>query len=103
MTYTEKIQARGAAAHGATEVLKNSKLAQTDPWFVEMFEDIASRGLMMEQRIGQVICNYILTDYRSTIIEDDTVRLMDLLFPGNPDPFFEESVDTLERWKQTDL
>lgn len=52
-----------------------------------------------QQRAGQIICNYICPDYRESISSVATQALMGFLFPGDPDPFFEESVVTLERVK----
>lgn len=50
-----------------------------------------------EQRFGQIMCNYICPDYRSQNISSLTTHIMESIFPGNPDPFFEESVTTLKR------
>ncbi len=44
------------------------------------------------QRFGQILCNYVYPDYR-----DVKYPIMKYLFPGNPDPFFEESEVTLKR------
>lgn len=52
-----------------------------------------------QQRAGQIVCNYICPDYRDPISSVATQALMGFLFPENPDPFFEESVVTLERVK----
>lgn len=52
-----------------------------------------------QQRCGQLITNYIVPEYRS----NPSIRsreILEAIFPGNPDPFFEESVDTLERIKR---
>lgn len=49
------------------------------------------------QRAGQIICNYICADYRWPEPMNPTKVILEALFPGNPDPFFEESVETLER------
>lgn len=50
-----------------------------------------------EQRFGQIMCNYICPDYRSKDVSSLTVHIMESIFPGNPDPFFEESITTLKR------
>lgn len=50
-----------------------------------------------DQRAGQIICNYICSDYRNDEVAPSTTAFLGLLFPGNPDPFFEESVVTLQR------
>lgn len=52
---------------------------------------------MPQQRAGQIICNYICGDYRWDEPMHPTKHIMEVLFPGNPDPFFEESVITLKR------
>lgn len=52
-----------------------------------------------QQRAGQIICNYICPDYRSQSISTETNTILETLFPGNPDPFFEESITTLKRLK----
>ena len=50
-----------------------------------------------QQRAGQIICNYICSDYRDTTSSSTTQMILEELFPGNPDPFFEESIVTLKR------
>lgn len=50
-----------------------------------------------QQRFGQIICNYICWDYRDKTISDFTEKFMNTVFPGNPDPFFEESKYTYYR------
>lgn len=50
-----------------------------------------------QQRAGQIICNYICDDYRCGHTSALTVDILNLMFPGDPDPFFEESVVTLKR------
>lgn len=52
-----------------------------------------------QQRFGQIICNYVCADYRSSEVSEHTKNLMNMLFPGNPDPFFEESETTFNRLK----
>ena len=52
-----------------------------------------------QQRAGQIVCNYICPDYRDSINSAETQAIMNFLFPDDPDPFFEESVVTLERVK----
>lgn len=54
-----------------------------------------------QQRAGQIITNYICADYRDEHPSEKTVEILGALFPGNPDPFFEESVETLKRIKNT--
>lgn len=50
-----------------------------------------------QQRAGQIICNYICADYRDPEPMNPTKVILEALFPGNPDPFFEESYVTLKR------
>lgn len=50
-----------------------------------------------DQRFGQIICNYVCSDYRTSNPSLFTRRVMDKLFPDNPDPFFEESSETYKR------
>lgn len=50
-----------------------------------------------DQRFGQIICNYVCWDYRDSTQTDFSKSMMNDLFPGNPDPFFEESTVTLKR------
>lgn len=52
-----------------------------------------------QQRAGQIITNYICSDYRDQEPSNTTKVVLDTIFPSNPDPFFEESVVTLERVK----
>lgn len=54
-----------------------------------------------QQRAGQIITNYICSDYRDTAPSSATQMILEELFPGNPDPFFEESIVTLNRLKNT--
>lgn len=48
-------------------------------------------------RFGQIICNWICPDYRDADPSWGTLIIMEVLFPDNPDPFYEESVTTLKR------
>lgn len=50
-----------------------------------------------DQRFGQIMCNYVIKDYRDSEINDSTTDIKEYLFPGNPDPFFEESHYTYYR------
>lgn len=63
--------------------------------FPEIFEIFANK--YPQQRAGQIICNYICPDYRNKEVSTITKIIMETLFPGNPDPFFEESEVTLKR------
>lgn len=52
-----------------------------------------------QQRAGQIICNYICPDYRSENTSAKTKAILRIMFPNDPDPFFEESAVTLKRIK----
>ena len=74
-----------------------SKLESVDPdlTFINMLylliEDYP------QQRFGQLVCNYMISDYRNPNPSATTLWLQEYLFPGNPDPFFEESHYTYYR------
>ena len=53
-----------------------------------------------QQRFAQIICNYILPDYRSSYPSEITKDFMEQVFPNNSDPFYEESYITLKRISQ---
>lgn len=59
------------------------------------FLELANR--FPQQRASQLICNYICADYRDFEPMNPTKVILEALFPGNPDPFFEESYVTLKR------
>lgn len=61
------------------------------------FEELAKA--YPQQRAGQIICNYICGDYRDGegAVSPQTHEILNELFPGNPDPFFEESGVTFKR------
>ena len=50
-----------------------------------------------QQRAGQIITNYICRDYLSIDPSEETKLIFDKMFPGNLDPFYEESTITLKR------
>lgn len=53
-----------------------------------------------DQRMGQIICNYIYPEYRKM---DSTVPCREFLakyFPIKGDPFYEEPDITLARWEK---
>ena len=50
-----------------------------------------------QQRFGQIMCNYVLGDYRSPEPMKGTLEILSYIFPNNPDPFFEESYETYKR------
>jgi hypothetical protein len=49
-----------------------------------------------QQRFGQIICNYIYPEYRTTE-DEDTLKFMKKYFDIPYDPFFEESSETYNR------
>jgi hypothetical protein len=51
-----------------------------------------------DQRFGQLFCNYIFPEYRYRSYLMSIFKFMDEIFPGNPDPFFEESSETYNRY-----
>lgn len=53
-----------------------------------------------QQRFGQIICNYVCPDYRCEDPTIETKTFMNAIFPENPDPFYEESVETYNRLKR---
>lgn len=63
--------------------------------FPEIFKIFTNK--YPQQRAGQIICNYICSDYREKEVSAKTKLIMQTLFPDNPDPFFEESEVTLKR------
>lgn len=53
--------------------------------------------MMPDIRMGQMLTNWVVPDYRSSNPSDTTKDILGTLFPGNPDPFYEESTETLAR------
>ena len=56
--------------------------------FIEQYPD---------QRFAQIVCNYICPSYRDQEPDPTEKDFMARLFPGNSDPFYEESIETLNR------
>lgn len=54
-------------------------------------------GKYPHQRFGQIICNYVCPDYRDDQVSSSTTEFFNSIFPGNPDPFYEESILTFKR------
>lgn len=92
MTWKEMIEKRQWANERILEVLKD------DPWIKENF-DFVKRMIKQypDQRFGQIICNYICPSYRDYNPIQEEIDCMARLFPGGYDPFYEESVETLNR------
>lgn len=93
MTTSEQINKRQEANFKIADILKGT------PWNQVAIQLEALAKEFPQQRAGQIVCNYICPDYRDAVSSVETQALMNFLFPENPDPFFEESVATLERVK----
>lgn len=63
--------------------------------FKEAFEKLSKAYPL--QRAGQIITNYICTDYRDGKVSKETKLILETLFPEAIDPFFEESKITYKR------
>ena len=78
------------------ELSNKTKSMYIDDWnFMSVLKQVIND--YPDQRFGQLVCNYICPDYRNPEVYDETKLIMNTLFPGNPDPFFEESTVTLKR------
>lgn len=91
MTIKEIMQ-RQQANQQITELIK-------DDSFIKKNLDFLKQMIIQypNQRFGQIICNYICPSYRNIEPDPEEMACMNRLFPGNPDPFYEESVETLNR------
>ena len=96
MTYIEQIRGRQEFNREIASLLTNhpNKIVQG---IAQSFLKLTEKYPRM--RAGQIICNYICGDYRDPECANSTKVILDELFPGNPDPFFEESYGTLKRLK----
>lgn len=75
-------------------------LVAEDPFLKTRLEMLTEYiRLCPSQRFAQILCNYICSTYRDYSPDPEEVACLERLFPGNPDPFFEESVVTLQRLK----
>ena len=97
MNYTEQIKRRQEFNFEIAEWLREHDFLVVRA-IAGKFEDLAKQ--YPQQRAGQIICNYICPDYRDESPNIVTKQITEGLFPGNPDPFFEESYETLKRLKQ---
>lgn len=98
MTYKEQIQGRQKFNFEIADILKN----HPDILVCGIARDFRMMAEKMpQQRAGQLICNYICGDYRDVEPAYPTKHILEVLFPGNPDPFFEESYETLKRLSQS--
>ena len=77
--------------------LKIAEILKNTAWDSEakQFEELARK--YPQQRAGQIMCNYMMPDYRDSNPCKETMMMRDFFFLGNPDPFFEESEVTLKR------
>jgi hypothetical protein len=96
MNISEAVSARQRANLEIAELLKKTDIGAKYNVGAEL-ELLAEQ--YPSQRVGQIITNYICPDYRNSP-SVRTKEILESLFPGNPDPFFEESVTTLARIKQ---
>lgn len=80
---------------GLGEIIVNVAGACSEETFFEILLDCIKSH--PQQRFGQIICNYLLPDYRNESPGKGTPEIMNYLFPNNPDPFFEESEETYKR------
>lgn len=72
-----------------TEYPENDEIYDKIDYWIDSYPD---------QRFGQIICNYICPDYRSTRISEYTTILWDKWFGTCKfDPFYEESCETYNR------
>ena len=97
MNIKEQIANRQKANLAIADILKGSDL-DIRYGIACGFRQLAER--FPRQRAGQIITNYIIPEYR-TEPSNKSRDILNQLFPGNPDPFYEESVETLERIKCT--
>ena len=90
MTWKEMVEKRQQANQQIIEIVKD------DP-FIKKNLNFIKRMIVQypDQRFGQIICNYICPSYRAENPDAEELACMARLFPGNPDPFYEESVETL--------
>ena len=95
MDIREQISKRQQANLEIADILKGSDLDIRYGIACE-FRQLAER--FPDQRAGQIITNYIVPEYR-TEPTNKSRDILNKLFPGDPDPFFEESVVTLNRIK----
>lgn len=94
MTYKEQIQGRQKFNFEIADILTNHPDILVCG-IARDFRMMAERK--PQERAGQIICNYICADYRSMEPAYPSKHILEVLFPGNPDPFFEESYETLKR------
>lgn len=90
-----KIKSNALSRQGAN--LKIADILKGTEWHFEgnCLKELAEK--FPQQRAGQLICNYIHPQYRHPNAPDNTRAFLEYLFPGDPDPFYEESVVTLKR------
>lgn len=75
-------------------LLDNFEEEQIDNFYKLLYECIEKYP---QQRFGQIMCNYIIYDYRNLDPSELTIALIEYLFPEKYDPFFEESEETYHR------
>ena len=98
MTLTEQIRKRQDFNKEIAVILANHE-NELVRGIARDFLDLTHKCPQM--RAGQIICNFICGDYREREVMNPTKVILNELFPGNPDPFFEESYVTLNRLKNS--
>lgn len=77
------------------KVLNGLKISDKYPEMVDAYEWLIHE--YPQQRASQIFCNYICNDYRNKEVSKETQEIMNCLFPGDYDPFYEEPTVTLRR------
>lgn len=99
MNYKEKISKRQEANFEIAGILENHENPTVRGYAME-FMELAQQH--PQWRAGQIFCNELCADYRDGegYVSPQTQEVLGVLFPNDPDPFFEESIDTLNRLKK---
>lgn len=82
-----------------SKILGALDIGKKYPEIIDAFEWLMQNH--PQQRASQIFCNYICGDYRDEKVSDETKEIMEALFPGNPDPFYEEPDVTLRRLRKS--
>lgn len=81
-----------------SRILGRLDIGKKYPEIIDAFEWLMQSH--PQQRASQLFCNYICGDYRNKNVSEETKEIMEALFPGNPDPFYEEPDVTLKRLRK---
>lgn len=90
----EKIQARQKYNRQILQLIIDKKYPISEQRLEKLKVVVES---FPQQRFAQLVCNYVFPDYRNSKPWQETIDFMSSVFPNNPDPFYEESVDTFKR------